>query len=294
MLFLEKNIDDYIPIGSFDRLIPPDYHYLKHDAFAFKKYTIKMSVIHIKDNNYFTKINIPYISQKKYVIKNKLLEKNIDLADDLVDDVNCDLWNNIIHYSDLKICVIRGILQKKYCKKIIHFIENNKHIHNKERHGPGQNVTCDFINLNSCFISNNPEIIKQQDLFKKIDNILFKVFNKGINIYSGLEDKKFDIKKDCGYCLRKHIGSTRFHSDGPEIDIHKREFRTATGIIVLNSDYDGSIFNFPEFNINIKLLEGDMIFFPPYWPSRHGVTNLENDTVRYSVNTWFLADFKVK
>ena len=37
-----------------------------------------------------------------------------------------------------------------------------------------------------------------------------------------------------------------------------------------------------------------MIFFPPYWPSRHGVTNLENDTVRYSVNTWFLADFKVK
>jgi 2OG-Fe(II) oxygenase superfamily len=103
-----------------------------------------------------------------------------------------------------------------------------------------------------------------------------------------------------GFCLRKITGPTRLHSDGilnrsfnpnivyfkNDISISKSYMRSASIVITLNDDYEGGIFKFPLQNISIKPKKGSILIFPPYWTHPHEVTKPENDSFRYTINTW--------
>jgi hypothetical protein len=44
------------------------------------------------------------------------------------------------------------------------------------------------------------------------------------------------------------------------------------------------------YNISLKMKKGSVIIFPPYWTHLHEVSNLENNTYRYTINTWTLEN----
>jgi hypothetical protein len=69
----------------------------------------------------------------------------------------------------------------------------------------------------------------------------------------------------------------------------RRDVRKISVIIALNGDYEGGEFYFPSQGIDkIKLKKGQAILFPPYWTHPHGVNKPENNTFRYTINTWLL------
>ena len=67
---------------------------------------------------------------------------------------------------------------------------------------------------------------------------------------------------------------------------HINIIRKLTMIIALNSNYEGGEIEFPTQNVKIKMKQGDLIAFPPYWTHEHFVNSPCNDTYRYTINLW--------
>lgn len=87
-------------------------------------------------------------------------------------------------------------------------------------------------------------------------------------------------------CLRKIYDATKLHEDGLKAGENQPESRTLAVIIALNSDYDGGEIVFPCQNFKTKLEQGDAIVFPPFWTHPHYTESLNNNTFRYTINTW--------
>jgi predicted 2-oxoglutarate/Fe(II)-dependent dioxygenase YbiX len=88
---------------------------------------------------------------------------------------------------------------------------------------------------------------------------------------------------------RKIYGATKLHTDtdGSRMDMNDvLASRTLSVIIALNDDYEGGELIFPLQNYKIKLKKGQLIAFPPYWTHPHYTNEPENDTFRYTINTW--------
>jgi predicted 2-oxoglutarate/Fe(II)-dependent dioxygenase YbiX len=130
------------------------------------------------------------------------------------------------------------------------------------------------------------------DNAKDIDAFIFKVVNKLLKEFT---DTCPDFKgiHDNGYTLRRIHGGTKRHVDG----VHSKTggftkfVRALSFIAVLNDDYDGGIFNFPNQNLKFKLKKGEVVLFPPYWTHPHSVTSVGEGQARYTINTWILEKF---
>lgn len=146
----------------------------------------------------------------------------------------------------------------------------------------------------------------QTNLMNGITHKTIKKYNEQINqklkTISGLmKDINDHIKFDynTGYILRKIYGPTRMHIDGineiysSDINfIHDNKLgdykmiRNATIIIALNDDYEGGLYNFPYYNVSLRLKKGSVLIFPPFWTHAHEATELENNTIKYTITTW--------
>jgi hypothetical protein len=71
----------------------------------------------------------------------------------------------------------------------------------------------------------------------------------------------------------------------------KQFVRCLSIIVVLNDDYDGGIFNFPNQGLKFKVKKGEAVLFPPYWTHPHYVTSVGEGQARYTINTWILEKF---
>lgn len=149
---------------------------------------------------------------------------------------------------------------------------------------PGNNVICEWIHVamleNKKFAS-----ILDKEIFTVICDIIKRA--QTLNTYIG------HISKDEGYCLRKITGPTRTHADSVFPTNNERlvksaayDIRKLSLIIALNGDYEGGEFFFPDHDIEVKLKKGQAILFPPYWTHPHGTKELNNNTYRYTINTW--------
>jgi hypothetical protein len=114
---------------------------------------------------------------------------------------------------------------------------------------------------------------KEINNFKKtIDNIFVKLDSVMSNV-----NCKINFKVNSGYVLRKIYGPTRLHTDGivdlnlrfselvfinePEVKGQPQFIRKASIVFTLNDDYDGGMFNFPYYDITVKLKKGSVIIF---------------------------------
>jgi hypothetical protein len=203
--------------------------------------------------------------------------------------------NHIISHFDIEergekgscIFTISNIFTDIQCDFIIRYINEHYSFWNERGIGynSGNNVECTFLDLPN-MVSLNVENAKD------IDSFIFKVVNKLLKEFT---DTCPDFKgiHDNGYTLRRIHGGTKRHVDG----VHSKTggftkfVRALSFIAVLNDDYDGGIFNFPNQNLKFKLKKGEVVLFPPYWTHPHSVTSVGEGQARYTINTWILEKF---
>jgi len=136
-----------------------------------------------------------------------------------------------------------------------------------------------------------------ENLYNNMNIIMCKIKEIMANI-----NPLIDFDTNSNYILRKIYGETCNHIDNIS-EIHNSSnvnfikekirynnvnyyVRSASIVFTLNDDYDGGIFSFPYYNVEIKLKKGSVIIFPPYWTHEHRVSKMENNTFRYTISTW--------
>lgn len=184
------------------------------------------------------------------------------------------------------IFTISNLFTESQCDSIVDYITKNSNLWNECNNKNVNNVECKYLTIHDMINLNVPES-------KELDSLIFKAVNSALNaLYEIRPDFKCD--KDCGYTLRKIYGSTKLHVDG----IHSKTMwgstnlvRSLSIIVVLNDDYDGGIFSFPNQTLKLKVKKGEAILFPPYWMYPHSVSSVGPGQARYTIHTWSLEKF---
>ena len=142
------------------------------------------------------------------------------------------------------------------------------------------------LNIRNCQtigISFNSIIEKNQEIRRKIDEMLFAVASQAIQEYK----KRFNetkIEQDSGYDLLKYKvgGFYNTHTDS-----FKDSPRAVSCSFMLNDDYEGGEFAFFDRELVYKLKKGSCIMFPSNFMYPHEIMPVTSGT-RYSIVTWFV------
>ena len=177
--------------------------------------------------------------------------------------------------NNIGIFVYKDLIEPEFCEKLIKLYKDHEDtpLLLKEDYGDTYNVKCNYI---------------QTRFFPDIDNELVKVIYK-ILVKAKQDNPYLNGGEDSGYALREIYGATKLHIDSVIDPDNPTKGRAASIIIALNSDYEGGIFNFPLQNYKVKLKQGDAIVFPATYTHPHEVSSPENETLRYTINTWLFA-----
>jgi len=179
------------------------------------------------------------------------------------------------------IFVIDNVIDLSMCDKLKKLIDYNKINMEKPIMSKRQNVECYKFTIEDYLEYKNNYI------YYKYINSVFKKISK--NIFG----EKYKMS---GFTCRKIYGGTKLHQDGYQlckINNDKYTIRKASVILMLNDDYSGGIFNFPDYNISLKLKKGSAILFPPYWTHKHEVSSVGKNNFRYTINTWLYETEKL-
>jgi hypothetical protein len=232
-----------------------------------------------------------------------------------------------IEYDKCNVYIIENILESEFCKKMIKLIETLplvKEVHGESNnvecftvfprkllkkkndfdYNFSTNIHEEFISLlnDNNFITNNSILndFNAEELQNSLDSL-----NDKMKIISNIMiqiNPNICFEYICDYDFRKIYGKTLMHMDSvaskiitdvnfisksQEIEDYEM-IRNTSLIFTLNDDYEGGIFEFPYYNIKLKLKKGSVIIFPPYWTHLHAVSTVENNTYRYTINTWSL------
>lgn len=234
----------------------------------------------------------------KIVIK-EYEKSNIYIIENILDANTCDAMKSIIDTVKLmKITHSSGNNVECNVESIEHLLKLNDEMYYEFTTDPDKHIELlNKIKLQNSYYTNelngltsdaiqginekmNKAVVKIQELMKSVNN-------------------RISFDQNSGYLLRKVYGETRSHIDNitevydTTINFIKQNkkgdqlfVRSASIIFTLNDDYDGGIFNFPYYDISVKLKKGSVIIFPPYWTHEHSVSSVENNTYRYTVSTW--------
>uniref|UniRef100_A0A6C0HCY5 Prolyl 4-hydroxylase alpha subunit Fe(2+) 2OG dioxygenase domain-containing protein n=1 Tax=viral metagenome TaxID=1070528 RepID=A0A6C0HCY5_9ZZZZ len=233
---------------------------------------------------------------------------------------------NVTEYKKYNIYIIENILENDFCDELVKTINllpttkmYYKQYNNVECHIFNIQQYFDITNETSYCFTTNPEEyssimdkIKSKNYSSMYTNKLNGVSTDTIRSQTDKLNEKMEILQQIfnkmndkiklhhtGFAYRKIYGRTRLHVDGIsevfDSNIHflknnhlndYRMIRNASIIFTLNDDYQGGQFNFPLQEVSVRLNKGSVIVFPPYWTHPHEVSGLENNTFRYTVNTW--------
>jgi predicted MPP superfamily phosphohydrolase len=230
----------------------------------------------------------------------------------------------IIEYEKSNVYIIEDILENLFCDNLRELIDTLPL--NKIDFYNGNNVQCNITHVDELLKTNDElyykfstdshkykEILNKINLKKPfytnklngITNNMINQYNSNINgimlkiknIMSNV-NKHIIFDNHTGFILRKIYGETRIHIDNIS-EIYDNVYfikenkngdykmiRNSSMIFTLNDDYDGGMFNFPYYDITVKLKKGSVIIFPPFWTHEHQVYKVENNTYRYTLSTW--------
>ena len=189
--------------------------------------------------------------------------------------------------SGSNIFTAASIISDCQCDFITQYILKHSNLWEERDTGyeSGNNVECNFLTLNGLKRRNIEYSIEIDGFICSIITLLLHKLN---HIRS-----EFVATEDDGYTLRRIYGGTKRHVDGVHSKVNgiTNLIRSLSLIIVLNDDYDGGIFNFPNQNLKLKVKKGEAILFPPYWTHPHSVSRVGEAQARYTINTWILENF---
>jgi len=178
-----------------------------------------------------------------------------------------------------QIFLFDNLISEKHCDQIVKELQDSDLLYEPD-HNIGTHVKCHFLPPSkNCNISSHEYMLSILRNFAQYIKSKYLIFN---------------IHDFCGPTYRKIHGSTAIHTDGVmecdhlnPVDAKPRML----GIIgALNDNYSGGEIVFPQQKFKIKLKKGQAIVFPPYWTHPHYTTELENDTIRYTFNTWYYSN----
>ena len=185
------------------------------------------------------------------------------------------------------IFTVADVFTDAQCDEIVEYVQKKSTLWEERdvSYDSGNNVKCKFLTLKDLIKNGIPGA-------KEIDDLIFKRLGAVLTAFRAFRPD-FKGVHDDGYTLRRIHGGTKRHIDG----VHSKTggstkfVRALTFIAVLNDDYDGGIFNFPNQNLKFKVKKGQMVLFPPYWTHPHSVSSVGEGQARYTINTWILEDF---
>lgn len=243
--------------------------------------------------------NIIKTIQNDYVI-NEYKKTNIYIIENIIPEEDCENFIKFIeHINTKKLSYYNGNNVECFFETMTNLLKMNDeeyyyfstelNEYNKLMNKIKNKDKISTNKLNGLF---NQDIIKMNSKMKTYFNIA-KDLMKPIN-------DKIIFDQHTGFILRKIYGKTRLHKDGVTeiydntnvvfIRENKTEdyrmIRNSSIIFSLNDNYDGGEFNFPYYDLSIKLKKGSMIIFPPYWTHEHETNFLKNNTYRYTISTW--------
>jgi hypothetical protein len=180
-----------------------------------------------------------------------------------------------------------SVISDCQCDFITNYILKNSSLWEERdvNYGNGNNVACNFLTLDSLKFRGIQHATE-------VDGFIFTMISLMLHKLKDLRSE-FAATEDDGYTLRRIYGGTKCHVDG----VHskpgglKNVVRALSLIIVLNDDYDGGIFNFPNQNIKFRVKKGEVLMFPPYWTHPHSVTSVGKGQARFTINTWIHEKF---
>jgi len=228
-------------------------------------------------------------------------KSNVYIIENIIDDIMCNEIKNLIdRLKTKKISFFPGnnVQCFQFSTSNDDFISNDDELYYPfSTDNTIYKKLLENIKLKKIYTNKFNGVLKSE--IENMDNYLNTVIKKVKSILFQI-NPHMHFEGVMKYIYRKIYGNTREHSDGlsstgkpNEIycinESKKNELflvRSITFIFSLNDDYDGGEFNFPYYDISIKLKKGSIIIFPPYWTHRHNTNNLENNTYRYTVSTW--------
>jgi hypothetical protein len=230
----------------------------------------------------------------------------------------------VTEYIGKQIYVINDLFSKEDCTEFINLI--NQLPKNNEYLKQGSNVQgysnilqhqlaiddskyYQFdVGFKTVNIVNKLNGLSHYDIRKKIEK-LNKKFKKLYDIISKINGG-IQLQYNSNYIMRIITDATRLHIDGATafklntndksymlneklkycendiVNMNVNVVRELGTIIGLNGDYEGGELQFPEQDVSIKIKEGEIVCFPPYWTHPHKTTELLNNTKRYTITCW--------
>ncbi len=236
-----------------------------------------------------------------------------------MDIISHDIDNyNIKEYVGKKIYIIENLFTKEDCNEFINLINQlpkcNEYIKPGSNVQGHKNILREMlliddsnyykfdISLKNVKITNKLNGLSQYDIRKYIQK-LNKKFENVYGIFKKINGR-ISVKYNSDYIMRIITGATLLHADNlvkdksfilnqllrehesDSLNMNMNVDRALTTIIALNSDYDGGELVFPDQDVTIKLKEGNIVCFPPYWTHPHRSNELLNDTNRYTITCW--------
>lgn len=247
------------------------------------------------------------MTEKKTTIDNynviEYEKTNIYVIENIIDDNLCDILRNLIETLPLiKTRYENGNNVECYKTILGELLELDDSLYYEFSTSEGEyNLLLNKINNKKSIYTNKLNGILKTEIFKiirLIDDkiILLESIMKRIN-------DRIRFTFNSGLILRKIFGPTRLHYDGINdnqsreilkyitetmtINMNSVLIRTSTAIFTLNDDYEGGLFQMPDYDFSIKLKKGSVIIFPPFWTHTHQATDMLNNTFRYTLTTWF-------
>lgn len=230
----------------------------------------------------------------------------------------------VTEYIGKQIYVIENLFTKEECNEFINLInqlpKNNEYLKNGSNVQGYSNILQDQLLIDDSKYYQFDVGLKTVDIINKLNGLshydirikiekLNKKFTKLYEIISKINGR-IRVQYNSNYIMRIITDATRLHIDGatefkintndksyilneklktPETDtinMNVNIVRELSTIIGLNSDYDGGELQFPEQDVSIKIKEGEIVCFPPYWTHPHKTTELLNNTKRFTITCW--------
>lgn len=189
---------------------------------------------------------------------------------------------NIEYFSKDSIYLFKNVIDDNFSNDIVSFFsrkldEKSSFLIEKKN----KFANCHQYFLNS--MGNKNKEHSENILDSKILTI-FSKYSKFLIYNTGA-----DIKNDEGYIISKIYDTTTFHT-GPVKTVYRElpKVRSFTAFFCINTCNSDCFFKFPNQNIQIKIKNGDLICFPPYWTYPYSIIPPKNNHNIFTIHTYLL------